>query len=534
MKLVTTEEMLNLEQQAVRAGTSVETLMENAGLGLAQHIRKLMGTVKGRRIVVLAGPGNNGGDGLVAARHLHDWDADVRVYLLAKRRDDDGNYMQLVKRELDMTDAKDDPTFVTLERFLSDAELVVDALLGTGRLRPIEANLAGILDRVRAARNRPLTTSSGGRGATTLRQPPRLIAVDIPTGVDADTGAVDTHCVPADVTVTLGYSKIGLHTLPGSEYAGQVEVVDIGLPPVATDALKVELMTPESVARMLPLRPLNANKATFGRVLVVAGSENYTGAVHLAAAGAGRVGAGIVTIACPRSIQGMIAASTIEATYLPLPEKDGAIAEKAAPYILSLIRDFDVMLLGPGIGRQSGTMAFVRTLLFALKPEMRLTVVLDADGLNILSGTPNWATQVNVPMVLTPHPGELRRLTGHEVSEIQERRLEIARVHAAEWKQTVVLKGAHTIVSSPDGRTAIAPFANPALATAGTGDVLSGAVAGFLAQRLSPYAASTCAAYVHGAAGERLRETLGDAGVLAGDLLPELPRVIKSLKKGAF
>lgn len=516
MKLVTADQMRHLDQQAVKAGISLEQLMEKAGLGAAQYVRKMLGNVRGRRILVLAGPGNNGGDGLVAARHLHDWGAEVRVYLLARRRSDDNNYLELVKREIDMADAEDDAPFAALDRFLSDAELVLDALLGIGAQRPIEANLATILNRLRKAREG--------------RQPPRLVAVDVPTGLNSDTGAVDPHCVAADATVTFGLSKVGLHTLPGSRYAGHVEVVDIGIPAAATAAVKVQLLTPEWVAGVLPSRPLDANKGTFGRVLVVGGSENFVGAVRLAAAGASRVGAGIVTVACPRSIYGMVAAGLTEATYLPLAEKDGGISERATSSVLDLLGDFDVLLLGCGLGRRSATMAFVRTLLFSLKADTRLGIVLDADGLNILAGTPNWPAQINVPMIMTPHPGELRRLTGRAIPEIQSDRLGAAIRHASEWNQEIVLKGAHTVVATPDERAAVSPFANPALATAGTGDVLAGAIAGLLAQGLGRFEAAACGVYLHAAAGERVREKLGETGAVAGDLLPELPLVMKGLR----
>ena len=524
MKLVTADQMRNLDQQAVKAGTPVATLMERAGLGVAEQVRGLLGSVKGRRILVLVGPGNNGGDGLVAARHLQDWGADTCVYLLTKRRSDDQNYAELVKRAMDIAGAEDDREFAALDRFLADTELIVDALLGTGPARAIEANLAGILDRVRSARS----------GA----QPPKLVAVDLPTGLSSDTGAVDPRTLAADLTVTLGFSKVGLHTLPGSQYAGHVEVVDIGLP-ASESALKVDLMTDEWVASLLPKRPLNANKSTFGRVLVIGGSENYIGAVRLAAAAAGRVGAGLVTVACPRCIHPIVAAGLIEATYLPLPDKEGGLSEKGVPEVLRIIDSFDIVLIGPGLGGRSRTQEFVRSLLFTLKAEVtgkksNLTVVVDADGLNILAGVPGWATRVDAPLVLTPHPGELRRLTGKSIAEIQSDRLSVATRYAQEWRQTVVLKGAHTVVATDDGRAAVSPFANPALASAGTGDVLSGAVAGLLAQGLDCYAAASCAVYVHALAGTLAAEKLGDVGLQASDLLLELPLAIRALKAEAL
>ena len=516
MKLVTADQTRTLDQQATKAGVPVAKLMENAGRGVAQEIRSLLGNVKGRRIVVLAGPGNNGGDGLVAARYLHDWDAETRVYLLAKRRPDDANVAELVKREIDIADAENDPRFAALERFFSDAELIVDALLGTGPSRPIEANLAEILEHVRRMRGGP--------------QAPRLVAVDLPTGVNSDTGAVDPCTVPADLTVALGFSKVGLHTLPGSQYAGRVEVVDIGLPANSEAALKVDLMTDEWIAGLLPERPLNSNKSTFGRVLVIAGSENYIGAVRLAAAAAGRVGAGLVTVACPQCIHSIVAAGLVEATYLPLPDKEGGLSEKGVAEVLRVLEGFDVMLIGPGLGGRPRTLEFVRALLFSLKEDTPISTVVDADALNILGGVPGWAARVAVPLVLTPHPGELRRLTGKSIPEIQADRLAAATQNASAWRQTVVLKGAHTVVAMDDGRAAVSPFANAALASAGTGDVLSGAIAGFLAQGLDRFAAASCGVYVHATAGERVREALGDAGLQASDLLLELPQAIHELK----
>jgi ADP-dependent NAD(P)H-hydrate dehydratase / NAD(P)H-hydrate epimerase len=516
MKLVTADQVKTLDQQAEKSGVAIAKLMENAGRGVAEQIRNLLGVVKGRRMVVFAGPGNNGGDGLVAARYLHDWGADVRVYLLAKRRADDANVPELVKREIDMADAGDDPRFAALDRFLSDAEVIIDALLGTGPSRPIEANLAEILERVHRLREGP--------------QPPRLIAVDLPTGVNSDTGAVDPHTVPADITVALGFSKVGLHALPGSEYAGRVEVVDIGLPAGSESAIKVELMTDDWIASLLPERPLNSNKGTFGRVLIIAGSENYIGAVRLAAIAAGRVGAGLVTVACPQSIHGIVASSLVEATYLPLPDREGGLSEKGVPEILRVLDGYNVMLIGPGLGGRSKTMEFVHSLLFSLKKGTPISTVVDADALNILGGVPGWAARVLVPLVLTPHPGELRRLTGKSIADIQSDRLSAATQSAVAWRQTVVLKGAHTVVATDDGRAAVSPFANPALASAGTGDVLSGAIAGFLAQGLDRFAAASCGVYVHAMAGENVRQTLGDAGLLASDLLLELPQAIRDLK----
>ena len=352
MKLVTADQMRRIDQLSAEAGVGTDVLMENAGLAVAQESWMALGTLEERRIVVLAGPGNNGGDGLVAARYLHEWGAAVQVYLLKARGEDDANYRRLLEAGVSLASAEDDAGLAKLDAALAEADLVVDALLGTGAARPIAGRLAEVLSRLAAARARP--------------RPPILVAVDVPTGLNSDTGAVDPLTVAADHTVTLGYSKVGLHAYPGARYAGRLQVVDIGIPPALTSDLPYELMTASGVRALLPARPRDANKGTFGRVLVVAGSENYVGAAHLAAAGAYRVGAGLVTLACPRSLHPVIASGLTEATYLPLPEEEGGLARRAADLVLRAIEGYDVLLVGCGLGQRGATQSFVRALLFSL------------------------------------------------------------------------------------------------------------------------------------------------------------------------
>jgi hydroxyethylthiazole kinase-like uncharacterized protein yjeF len=516
MKLVTTELMRGLEQGAEAQGVSVPMLMENAGLAVAQEVWLLLGTVADRAVLVLTGPGNNGGDGLVATRHLHDWGAKVEVYLLKPRDPEkDEVYRQVVERSIPLRTAGEDAGFAALEEALSRAEVVVDALLGTGRMRPIEGDLAEILRRLAAAREKPL--------------PPQILAVDLPTGVDGDSGAADPLCVAADVTVALGHSKVGLHTLPGSQYAGRVEVVDIGIPRDLSQDLPFELMTDAWARALLPARPLTANKGTFGKALVVAGSINYIGAASLACLAAGRVGAGLVTLACPQTIYPIMATKLIESTFLTLPDQEGSLtAEATHPVLQALAQSYSALLVGPGLGQSAYVRAFMRQLLPALPEDLR-AVVIDADGLNALAGADNWWQGLRVPTIVTPHPGEMSRLTELPVADIQADRLGVAVRQAATWGVTVILKGAHTVVVAPDGRARISPFANPALASGGTGDVLAGAVAGLVAQGLEPFDAAALGVYLHGRAGEKVRRELGEAGLLAGDLLPNLPLMIKEI-----
>ncbi len=517
MRLVTTAEMRALEAAAEAAGVSTAHLMENAGLGVAQEVWMLLGSLEERRILVLVGPGNNGGDGLVAARHLHDWGAEVGVYLLRRRPADDPLLAALRERNVTVVAADDDPTYETLDEFLSVAEVIVDALLGTGLSRPIAGPLAEILQRVKRARERPVH--------------PRLVAVDLPTGVDPDTGRADPLAVAADLTVALGEAKVGLYIGQGAALAGRVQVVEIGIPASVERPASIELLDRTWAKRHLPARPADANKGTFGRVLVLAGSQFYVGAAALAAAAAYRVGAGLVTLAVPRSIQPMVAARVAEATYLPLDEQDGALAAAVAPRVRDALKRYDVLLAGCGLSMAAAEA--VRAVLFGLEGMELRGVVIDADGLNALAAVEGWAQRLPPRAVLTPHPGEMARLTGWTVPEIQADRLATARTFARQWRAVVVLKGANTVVAAPDGRVWLSPFANPALATAGTGDVLAGAVAGLIGQGLEPAEAAACAVFLHGMAGDAARGDLGPAGVMASDLLPELPRAIKSLVEPA-
>jgi NAD(P)H-hydrate epimerase len=517
VKLVTAAQMRELEQDAVAAGTSLDELMEQAGLAAAQEAWLSLGVVAGRRILVLCGPGNNGGDGLVAARHLAEWEGDVVVYLLAPRAAADSNLAKVRELGVPIFAATEDVDGAALQQALDGAEMVIDALLGTGRSRAIDGALAEILRRLHDA---------GQRGHA-----PRILAVDLPTGIDADSGRADALAVRADMTVTFGLAKVGLYTLPGSEYAGRVQVVDIGLPKESVERVPLDLLDTSWVRPRLPERPKSGNKGTFGKVLVVAGSRSYVGAARLAAEACYRAGAGLVTIACPASLQAMLAPAIAEATWLPLDEEHGALTAAAGAAVLEALASYDVLLIGPGLGQSTGVRHAVTAIVASLPSHLR-GCVIDADALNALAGQPAWHERVAVASVLTPHPGEMARLRGTTVAAVQDDRLNTATSAAAAWRQTVVLKGAHTVVAASDGRGAISPSANPLLATAGTGDVLAGAIAGLMAQGLAAFEAAGCGVYLHGLAADELGEDLGDRGLLAGDLLKALPSAMRTVLHG--
>lgn len=517
MKLVTSDEMRALERAAVEAGVTEAQLMEEAGLAVAQEAWMLLGTLEGRRIVVLVGPGNNGGDGIVAAKHLAEWGAEVIAYLPRARRDD-SMLTDLTERDVAIGRGEEDPGCDQLESLLGNADLVVDALLGIGQKRPIEPTepIALALQKLAAARK--------------SYSPPKLIAVDLPTGVNADSGSVDAFTVTPDLTVTFGLPKVGMYQAPASAVVGRVQVIDIGIPKAAQDAVQLELLTSRWAAASFPGRPESGNKGTFGKVLVVGGSNRYVGAPKLAAMGAYRSGAGLVTIACPGPVQLLIAGGFAEATWLPQPvADDGGLPGETAVALRNTWREYEAAVIGPGLGDSNETRAMVWAILPDLASDIANGVVFDADALNAVASMPDAAERMPPNAVLTPHPGEMARLMEMTVADVQAARLQTAKSAAAKYGCTVVLKGAHSVVADADGRARLSPFANPLLATAGSGDVLAGIIGGYLAQGMEPFEAACLGVYVHGATGEALRLEYGEAGLLAGEIADRLPKVVKEI-----
>ena len=537
MKVVTAAQMAAIEQASERAGVSTDALMENAGLAVARAARDELGGVADSRLVVLVGPGNNGADGLVAARHLRRWGADVVCCLLTQRPD--------VDPKLDLArqygaEIADGPDGETLERLIGRSQLVIDAVLGTGHSRPLSGPVGQAMLLLQKARE--------------SRNPPSLLALDLPTGLNADTGEVDPACPLFDTTLALGYPKVGLLSFPGVESVGRLRVLDIGVPPGLPEeqSVDVEMLTPEWVASRLPPRALNSHKGTYGHALVVAGSRHYVGAAWLASQASVRTGAGLTTLASPLGVYPIAAAKGAEAIHLPLPEDmDGRIDASAVETIGGSDRRFNAALVGCGMGWSEGTTEFLRKLLLsgALRQsqgERRvslpgLPLLIDADGLNNLSCIEEWHSDSRFlgndgdsPLVLTPHPGEMSTLTGLPVSEIQANRIGVAREWAERWGATVVLKGAHTVIASPGEPVRIAPYANPGLATGGTGDVLSGVIVSLLAQGLTPADAAAVGVYLHATAGEAVTGRIGQAGLAASDLLDELPPAITALRRATL
>jgi hydroxyethylthiazole kinase-like uncharacterized protein yjeF len=518
LKILTASQVRQLEQACAKTGVTTDMLMENAGRAVAEEVKRILGGAEERKVLFLVGPGNNGGDGLVAARHLHDWGGKVTVYLLGRRGDDDPNLKLVMERNISCVAAARDEGLRRFNEALAQADAIIDALFGTGTTRSFSGNILSVLERVSKAKSK--------------RPKQRIIALDLPSGLNADSGAVDPATLYADDTITLGTPKPGLFNFPGAARVGKLVVVDIGMPESLAEGAASEYLTADLVRSVLPERPLQANKGSFGKVMVVAGSMNYIGAAYLACSGAIRVGAGLVTLAATPTLQSILAAKLTEVTYLVLPESHpGVVTPEAGRLIAQQLDGYNVLLMGCGLGQGPAAVKLVRSVLLPKERRELPASVLDADGLNILANVPNWWQHPTSDAILTPHPGEMARLTGMPIAEIQADRLGAAKKWAAEWKKTVVLKGAYTVVASADGRSVISPFANPGLASAGSGDVLTGAIAGLAAQGLSLFEAAAAGVYLHGQAGERVKDRLGDAGMIASDLLPELPLVIKNIKE---
>jgi NAD(P)H-hydrate epimerase len=546
MKVVTVEEMRRIEAASDAAGHSYAAMMERAGQSVARAIT-LRRKIQEQRILVLVGPGNNGGDGLVAARYLAEVGAQVACYLL-KPRDPaaDQNYRLIQDQGLDIALATRDERRGRLRQMACAADVIVDALLGTGARLPLQGSLAEILALVkeiakarRQIAHSPLTAlDTIPRAVKGTQHGPYLVAVDGPTGLDYDSGTLDDAAIPADLTITFAYPKVGHFLFPGAGKLGELVVADIGTDPALADDVPLETATPELVRSWLPPRPRDAHKGTFGKALIVAGSVNYTGAAYLAGAGATRAGAGLVTLAVPSVIHSPVAARLAEATYLLLPHELGAIASGATRILDEHMASYDALLLGPGLGQEQATLAFVEALLDNQEKRRYAgsegsgrktgtlslpSLVIDADGLNLLATLRDWPRRLPPDSILTPHPGEMARLAGCSIGDVQAERLAIARSKAKTWGQIVVLKGAHTVAAAPDGRVIVEPFANPGLATAGTGDVLAGTIVALLAQGVGAFEAAAAGAYLHGLAGELAREENGTAGMVAGDVLARLP-----------
>ena len=513
--IATAEEMRRADRRATeRYGVSSLLLMENAGRGAADALERVLGPVAGRRVAVVCGKGNNGGDGFVVARHLLGRGAQVATWLVGRADEVQGDAranLDALRRAGETVAEAPDPAgaaFGPLRRDLTEAAVVVDALLGTG----VRGAATGAIAAAIAAIN------DAGRP---------VCALDLPSGLPSDGEPPAGPVVRARLTVTFGLPKLGLLLSTGAADAGQMEIADLGVPRAwLAEGIRAGLLEPADVRTVLPRRPLDAHKGRYGHLLVVAGSVGKTGAAALACLGALRAGTGLVTCAVPGSQQPVVAALLSEAMTEPLPETAArTLSAKAVERVLELAGRMDALALGPGVGLDPETQSAVQ----ALVREAGRPTVVDADALTALTGRLGLCRDAAGPRLLTPHPGEAARLLGCDITAVQADRIGSARRLAAESGAIVALKGARTVVADPDGEVAVNPTGNPGMATGGTGDVLTGITGGLLAQGVAPGRALRAAVYLHGLAGDVAAAARGEAGLVAGDVADAIPAAIRRI-----
>jgi NAD(P)H-hydrate epimerase len=513
MKLATREIIREIDRVSIEAyGILGLILMENAGRAVAKVVLQDFPDIK--KVAIFAGGGNNGGDGFVTARHLISEGLEVTTYLAGDPKKYKGD--ALINLE---ALRKIGGGLVRLKRGLSDykgADLIIDALFGTGLDREVKGFYKEVIDFINS-------------------QPVPRIAVDIPSGLDADTGFPLGVSVKADITITFIIPKIGLAVYPGIDYARKIYVADITTPKLLEKDIPSELITYDTVRGILKPRHQDTHKGTYGHLLLLASSPGKTGAATLAALGALRVGTGLVTVGVPKSLNPIIEEKLTEAMTEPLPEtKSGTLGKGSIETALKIMSSRKTGLaIGPGISTTQETAGF----LYEVLRSSSIPIVVDADGITLISQNLKILKEIKVPIILTPHPGEMSRLIGKTGEEVQKNRIGVARDFSTMYNVYTVLKGARTVISTPDGRVFINPTGNPGMASGGMGDVLTGVIGGFLAQGYNPSDACALGVFTHGLAGDFVAHKKGEAGIIAGDVADFLPETLKEIlhgKKGDF
>ena len=511
MYLVTAAQMQSLDRRTIEeAKVPGTTLMENAGRGVVEAFEKTFGSPAGKHVVIFCGKGNNGGDGFVIARLLRRKRARIHVLLFADPKELTGDAKIMHRRLLrtaGTSGVTSQPTDGRIRDHLERADFLIDALLGTGLSSPVKGRYQEAITAMNAS-------------------PAPTIAVDLPSGIHSDNGEILGTAVQAALTVTFGCPKVGLYLGAAIDYSGRIVVSDIGIPQEYVSALspKMHLLTPHIIKPLLPQRPPTSHKGTFGHAGIIAGSPGKTGAAALAGRAALRIGAGLVTVATPRTVNPTLEAKLLEAMTAPMPETDdGTFGISAYSSLHDFAQTRSAVAIGPGIGTHPETGELVRKLI----PNLNQPCVVDADGLNLLAGHTSTLSSSRISPIVTPHPGEMARLLGHiSPKSVNQDRLGVSLGFAKCHQVIVVLKGARTIVASPVGQAAICPTGNPGMASGGMGDALTGLIVGLLAQGLSPWNAARAGVYLHGLAGDIGAEKLGQAGLLASDLIECIPHAL--------
>ena len=513
MKIVTVSQMQAIEKAADQAGISYQQMMENAGQGVAAWVIENYPAIGS--VIGLIGSGNNGGDTLIAITAL----AKIGIRTLAftlKKREEDG----LIKRYLSvggsLIDISEGENLDIYQAALIPGTLVLDGILGTGLKLPLRGALKDVMGNVFQLTEKHIGVL--------------LVAVDCPSGVDCDTGESSDVTLTAHHTLTMAAIKQGLLFYPARGKAGQIHRIDIGICEISkyTTAQLPEMIEKDLVKKALPSRPAIAHKGTFGTCLTIAGTQSYTGAAYLAGKAAYRAGCGLVHMAVHKSVHASLAGEFVEAVWTLLADKNGHYEINSLSVLKDTLQKVDSMIIGPGWGLHDDNAVFLQDLLQEVPKD--LPTIFDADGLKLLSHLPLWWQLIPKKSILTPHPGEMGILTGMGTGEIQANRWDTARTYAEKWKVTLILKGAETVIADQDGNLWINPVSEPTLATAGSGDVLSGLIGGFLAQGMSPQNAAVTATWIHAQAGILAKCRVGnDRSVTALDILDRLPEALTAV-----
>jgi hydroxyethylthiazole kinase-like uncharacterized protein yjeF len=543
MKLISVGQMRAIEKEANANGLTYEAMMENAGHNIAKEVLSLAYSVEDEediQVLGFVGPGNNGGDTLVVLKHLAEKGWKARAYLVNRKKTNDPLIKNLETAGGEIHTGETDTDYHRLTTFLENADIVLDGILGTGCKLPLKQEIRSVMAVIKST-------------LENMTWRPMVVGVDCPSGIDCDSGEIAQEAFRVDATITLAAVKKGFFKLPAYQLIGELRVADIGIDPnlSAWKSIKDEVIDADLASSLLPHRSDAAHKGDFGNALVIAGSMNYTGAALLAGKAAGRIGAGLVTMAVPAPLHSILAGQFLEGVWVLLPHEMGVISSNAKDILARNLEQATALLVGPGLGLEETTREFIQNLVsgaasekkpghmgFIQKAEGKVEkqaqqsapMIIDADGLKLLSKIPGWEAKLPPESILTPHPGEMAVLTGMAVAEIQNTRLETARNYSIKWGHIVVLKGAFTVVASPDGRTTTSPIATSALAHAGTGDVLAGIITGLRAQGVPAYDAARLGAWIHAEAGLIAATSHGNTvSVLAGDVLESIKDVIAEL-----
>ena len=511
MKVVTAQEMREIDRQTIeQIGIPGAVLMEHAGTAVVRTIHQHLPECQ--RIAIIVGKGNNGGDGLVVARQLAHAGQPIQIFLVSPPESFAGDALtnlQIAQNlDLPITSVLTEDELKGAESQIAAADLIVDSIFGTGLRGGVHGFIAEIIERINGT-EKP------------------VVAIDLPSGLSADTGIAEGACIQATYTVTMGLPKRGNLIHPGAAFTGALEVADIGFPQsvIDTQSIQINWTQPSDAARILPSRPTHSHKGTYGRVFVVAASTGMTGAAALTSAGALRVGAGLVTLGAPKSLNAILEVKLTEVMTLPLPETtEGALALEAKSHIIEAVeRTKSVLAIGPGLSQHPETVALVHSLI----RESDAPIVIDADGINALSKSTEILSSLSAQTVLTPHPGEMARLIGGTVEALERDRIGIAQRFAETHNVTLVLKGAPTVVARGNGEVWINSTGNAGMATGGMGDVLTGLIVGLIAQKVPVFDAAVLGVYLHGLAGDIVAESIGMHGLMAGDVLNNVSKALQ-------